>query len=941
MRRFSGRARERSVKETAPRATVNARIHSAGSAASRPGTRNARNSTSSYHSTLVALAKLRAAVDAVVTPPEVEGIVEAAAWTLGLASPGGRSSESTPGDIQARIYAAWTRYLAGLGRDRPTVLAIEDIHWASEPLLDLLDHLADALDDTSVLIVCPARPELLETRPGWGAGKKNAVALNLSSLSPSDSRRLVNELLDADRVFEDARERIVASAEGNPFYLEEILRMLIEQGAIEREDDGWIATARLREVPIPDSVHGVIAARVDLLEAPARDALRRSSVMGRTFWPAAVDIRDEQVEVLVRRGLVTERPSSVVAGMREFTFKHALTRDVAYQTLPRPERRALHRTVGDWIYEGGIGRGDEMAEFAAYHYVEALEYGDGDPALARRAFELLLGAGESAIAREAVPSAVGLFERAGTIAADERDRCLVLVALARCDIAAFANDRATTKLLEATGLAREAGDPLLVSDVLGLLTRISWLSGQWDEALRYAAQALEALEGQPESRALASALARRSQLEMLRGEPIAEEHALEAIEVATRVGDEFAAINGRINLFTARGARGMRPAREDVVAIFATALDAGYLDEAYRVAVNYIWSASPFETIPDLRQQLDELTAQLADVHAVEFSMYHQYLALSRAKFLWIPSGEWERVEVELGTLDERGCLGGMPFQPEMVKYCGQRGRVFRSVDKIFDYGGTRVMRRLEGCVLLAGLRCGGEDHGQCQARCYLMWRTEWLRRPGEAARPAGSARALSQTARGPASPHGTETLPDGTTRPRYHCQFTQLQSASRPMGAWEIGKELRPLVAGNITLATWLVGLGTRLFNLVQKARGGTGYPGMPPRRPAVVPIEPQPLAPGDAVVVRPGLEIASTLNEKNKHRGLWFDRDQLKYCGTTHKVLARVERIIDDVHGQMLPMKTPCILLEGVDYSGESLNFSAQHDLFFWREVWLKKQA
>lgn len=299
---------------------------------------------------------------------------------------------------------------------------------------------------------------------------------------------------------------------------------------------------------------------------------------------------------------------------------------------------------------------------------------------------------------------------------------------------------------------------------------------------------------------------------------------------------------------------------------------------------------------------------------------------------------EVRSLEEILTTLDEHGCIDGMPFQAEMVPYCGRRLHVFRSVDKIFDYGRTRVMRRLRGCVLLAGLRCDGSDHGGCQARCYLMWRTEWLRRPGEAgATAAGATRPAAQVA----APRGTETLPDGTSRERFHCQFTQLHAASTPMGAWEIGKELRPFVAGNITVRTWLVGLATRLFNLAQARRGGTGYPAMPPRRPAVIPIVAEPLQPGDTVVVRPGLEIASTLNEKNKHRGLWFDRDQLKYCGDTRKVLARVERIIDDVHGQMLPMKTPCILLDGVDYSGESLNFSAQHDLFFWREVWLKKQA
>lgn len=283
-------------------------------------------------------------------------------------------------------------------------------------------------------------------------------------------------------------------------------------------------------------------------------------------------------------------------------------------------------------------------------------------------------------------------------------------------------------------------------------------------------------------------------------------------------------------------------------------------------------------------------------------------------------------------TLDEKGCLGGIPFMPEMVPFCGRPGRVFRSVDKIYDYGRTRGMRHLKNCVLVSGLRCDGERHGGCQARCYVIWRTEWLRKPG-GARGATLTRAIAPA-------QVLAVAPDGTPRQRYFCQYTELHAASTPMGPWGLGKELRPLVAGNVTLKTWIVGLATRLFNRVQLLRGGTGFPDRP-RIKGLPAIEPTPLVPGDRVIVRPIVEIESTLNDKGKHRGLWFDPDQVKHCGKPRTVLARVDRIIDDAYGQMLAMKTPCILLEGVDYSGETLSFSAQHDLYFWREHWLVKQA
>ena len=229
--------------------------------------------------------------------------------------------------------------------------------------------------------------------------------------------------------------------------------MLIEERAIEQRDGGWHATDRLRAIRIPDSVHGVIAARVDLLDASSRDALRRCSVMGRTFWPVAVGVDETLVEGLARRGLVSERSASVVAGMREFVFKHALTHDVAYQTLPRPERRQLHREVGEWIESAVAHGGGEVAEIAAYHYGRAIEYGDDDAELAARTFELLIEAGDAAINQAATSSAIALLERASSLAPDARGRCLVLVSLGRLAVATRDHETA----IELLGRARLIG----------------------------------------------------------------------------------------------------------------------------------------------------------------------------------------------------------------------------------------------------------------------------------------------------------------------------------------------------------------------------------------------------------------------------------------------------------------------------------------------------
>ena len=304
-----------------------------------------------------------------------------------------------------RLNEGWARYVGGLGREQLTVFAVEDVHWASSALLDLLEQLADNLADTRILLVCTARLELLENRPTWGAGKQNASALTLAPLSAGEATELISSLLGESQVPPDVRERVLASAEGNPFYLEEMLTMLIEEGALERQNGGWSSTPRLADVSIPDSVHGVIAARIDLLDESPREGLRRCSVVGRVFWPSAVGVDEDVIASLVRSGLVTDSLDSVVAGMREFSFKHALTRDVAYASLPRPERRELHRRVGEWVQEVAPDRSGETVELAAYHFGQALAYGEDDPAVARRAFELLYAASVSAYGRGAFAAA--------------------------------------------------------------------------------------------------------------------------------------------------------------------------------------------------------------------------------------------------------------------------------------------------------------------------------------------------------------------------------------------------------------------------------------------------------------------------------------------------------------------------------------------------------
>ncbi len=592
-----------------------------------------------------ALAKLRETVER-DAPEHATRVLEAFAWTIGLWMP---DASADGYDVAPRLHEAWRRYLDALGRVGPTILVVEDIHWASDPLLDLLEHVADRLADTSVLIVCAARPELLESRPTWGAAKQNATALTIGPLDSAEAERLVTELLGHGSTPEQVRRRVLASTEGNPFFVEEMLHMLIERGAIERRGDRWQPTGGLRDISVPDSVHGVIAARLDLLDDESRDAIRRCAVVGRVFWPEAADVREHVVAGLAPRGLVAEHPTSSMSGRREFSFKHALTRDVAYASLPRPERRDLHRRVGEWLLDVAPDRGVETAELAAYHYGEALTYGETSPAVSRRASELLATAGLAALQRGSYDDARRQLDRAAQFATDDDTRAVAELHLGRLEATVGGPDDALRHLDLAVSLAAR-DDITLLADALSWRSRALWLSGRWDEALAAATEAVRTLEGEPDSPQRARALARRSQLAMLRGDPDSLPLAEEALAVAERVGDPFGIVNSRINIASALAmTRNTPPDASQVLGIVDDAIAIGAAEEAYRALANFTWNATGYIPVDEVARVYAEASEKLHDV--ARPGAIGLYVELSFAMMQLLPAGRWDELDEILATM--------------------------------------------------------------------------------------------------------------------------------------------------------------------------------------------------------------------------------------------------------------------------------------------------
>jgi len=309
----------------------------------------------------------------------------------------------------------------------PLVLVFEDLHWAEQSLLDLLERLAARGGDGPILIACLARPELLERYPTWGVRVRDYTALTLLPLPPAHSTRLVGELLAGSALPADVRDAVLARAEGNPFFITEILRMLIDEGSLVQDGKRWKWASPSLDIRIPDTIQGLLLSRLDLLSPLEKRVIQDASVVGRIFWPGAITVMDalspEETATalgrLAERDLVEERPVPSLAAEREFAFTHALIREVAYSTLPKAARSEHHRRLAAWLAQAAPEHGEELLEVLAHHLEQAWRYrfetGERADALAREAVEALRRAARRATALGTLPEARHLYERALTV----------------------------------------------------------------------------------------------------------------------------------------------------------------------------------------------------------------------------------------------------------------------------------------------------------------------------------------------------------------------------------------------------------------------------------------------------------------------------------------------------------------------------------------------
>ncbi|HMJ00058.1 MAG TPA: adenylate/guanylate cyclase domain-containing protein [Gaiellaceae bacterium] len=337
---------------------------------------------------------------------------------VGLAESAGATEET---------FWAVRKLLEAQAHEQPLVLVFDDLQWGQPTFLDLVEHVADWSRDAPILLICLARPEFLDDRPGWGGGKFNATSVLLEPLSDENSAELVHNLLGRAGLADDVRARITDAAEGNPLFVEEMLAMLIDDGLLERSNGDWVPSGDFESVAVPPTIQALLAARLERLGANERSVIERASVEGKVFHRGGVvelsptEARGDvggHLQTLVRKELV--RPDTAeLPGEDAFRFRHLLIRDAAYDGMPKELRAELHERFAAWLERATKSRRVEYQEILGYHLEQAYGYraelapvDDAVRELGKRAAGHLESAGRRALVRGDGPATTILLRRA-------------------------------------------------------------------------------------------------------------------------------------------------------------------------------------------------------------------------------------------------------------------------------------------------------------------------------------------------------------------------------------------------------------------------------------------------------------------------------------------------------------------------------------------------
>jgi len=607
-----------------------------------------------------------------------------------------------PQQMRDRLFSAVRSLVEAASRRWPVVVAIEDIHWADEGMLDLIEYMARWVRGPA-LVVCLARDELLERRPGWGGGRRNSTTIALEPLSQGEARELVTALLPDDAGSNgqtDLIPQVAQRSAGNPLFVEEMVNRIREEGAKDVET-------------LPESVHAVLAARLDSLSVPERRVLQHASVVGQVFWSGSIGgLREEEgidlsdaLAGLEEKDLVVSSAGSRLAGEQEYAFKHVLIRDVAYSTLPKSVRARKHAQVASFIEERAGERSEGVVAMVADHYGRAAALGpdtDVDPAELReinaKALSALESAGDAAAALYSNQEAIGHYETAMSVSreleasgSDPGVRVRIAEKLGDVALRLGRVDRATEVWDACLDYHRRQEDLARVGDLHRKIGAALWHKGDRDGSIEHYQKGIDLLKDGPACLELVRLYEEAASLYMHTGDNMLAIYASEkALRLAERLGEAAAAsrahgIFGRVfgRIGDSERARqnlerSVELAREsDPGEAVRALLTLGYHLEVSEA--DYAGAGAAYQEALELAEQTGDLPSKV-ELHA----------ALAQ---LAAHSGDWETVAHEAdasGTLAEREGLTGKMCFPYMM-----RG-MLRWREGCFDDAGEELRRAAE-----------------------------------------------------------------------------------------------------------------------------------------------------------------------------------------------------------------------------------------------------
>jgi class 3 adenylate cyclase/tetratricopeptide (TPR) repeat protein len=572
------------------------------------------------------------------------------------------------GDRTGEAFAAWRRFLEVMAEQRPLVVVFEDLHWADETLLDFVDELVDWVTEVPLLVVGTARPELLERRPGWGGGKLNATTLALSPLSDNQTALLIARLLERPVLGADLQQALLERAGGNPLYAEQFAELFLERGSTD-------------ELPLPETLQGIIAARLDGLSQCEKELLRDAAVVGKVFWTGALRREAEDTAAtlhsLERKGFVRRQKRTSVEGESEFAFAHALVRDVAYSQIARADRVQKHRATAEWIEE--LGRPEDHAEMLVHHYRTALELarsaGTDIVDLGDRTRVVLRAAGDRSFSLNAFPAAVAYYEDALALwPENDPGRPALLFSVAHASHVA-GNAESVEALEEARDASLATGEHARAAEAEALLAEAWWHRGRQDAVLEHVERATALLAETPPSAAAARVYEISGRYLALAGRFVeALEPARRALEIAESLELPALQVDALTTLGLVKMAKGDDPSG---VADVERALDIGRkanLPAAARAAnnlANDYWYRGDLSRGAELWDESLDMAERFGNRGIVRFSQgIHVWMLIAL--------GDWE---------------GGLAFAEALIAECEEGSPHYMESSARSHRGELRIAR--------------------------------------------------------------------------------------------------------------------------------------------------------------------------------------------------------------------------------------------------------